>query len=55
MQGYGGNSVYIQVKFPEEQEERFVEIAERIPGTAELIPVVLAEPAPAEFSPFAVG
>ncbi len=36
-------------------EEAFVEIAERLLESAELIPVAIAEPAPQDFYPFSVG
>ncbi|MBQ3355724.1 MAG: hypothetical protein IJG45_01240 [Oscillospiraceae bacterium] len=79
VQGYGGQSVIIQISFPEEQvqlcaqiscyvknpetgeieeiaaEEACVEIAERMLETAELVQVFIAEPAPTDFRPFAVG
>lgn len=79
VRGYGGQSVIIQILFPDEQvqlcakisafeedpstgeikevtaEEADIQIAERLLESAELVPVAVAEPAPAEFSPFAVG
>lgn len=36
-------------------EEVYVKIAEKLLESAELIPVAIAEPAPTDFSPFAVG
>lgn len=36
-------------------EDAYIKIAERILESAELVPVAIAEPAPADFTPFAVG
>lgn len=40
---------------PAPAEERFIELAEQLLESAELIPVAIAEAAPAEFYPFSVG
>lgn len=79
VQGYGTQSVIIQISFPEEQvqlcaqvscygenpltgeteelapDEAYIKIAERLLDSAELTAVAITEPAPLEFSPFAVG